>query len=166
MIDIYRIDEIFDIWLLMLLATVFWRYADAVQSGRNVPPFKVKILPSQLWHSKASSIFMYKSTRSRAPEDSSFTYFLTVVSFLLPVFRNCLPCHITCTLVFFLFCYFLFYFNLSVFIDCSVSVYVCVFFLLLLFYWASVANAPNVLQPYWLIVLPLDVPDLTACLLL
>ena len=34
------------------------------------------------------------------------------------------------------------------------------------FYWASVANAPNVLQPYWLIVLPLDLPDLTACLLL
>ena len=34
------------------------------------------------------------------------------------------------------------------------------------FYWASVANAPNVLQPYWLIVLPLDVPDLTAGLLL
>ena len=31
------------------------------------------------------------------------------------------------------------------------------------FYWASVANAPNVLQ---LIVLPLDVPDLTASLLL
>ena len=30
------------------------------------------------------------------------------------------------------------------------------------FYWASVANAPNVLQPYW----PLDVPDLTASLLL
>ena len=29
-------------------------------------------------------------------------------------------------------------------------------------YWASVANALNVLQPYWLIVLPLDVPDLTA----
>ena len=29
-------------------------------------------------------------------------------------------------------------------------------------YWASVANAPNVLQPYWLIVLPLDVADLTA----
>ena len=29
------------------------------------------------------------------------------------------------------------------------------------FYWASVTNAPNVLQPYWLIVLPLDVPDLT-----
>ena len=28
------------------------------------------------------------------------------------------------------------------------------------------ANAPNVLQPYWLIVLPLDVPDLTASLLL
>ena len=27
-----------------------------------------------------------------------------------------------------------------------------------------VANAPNVLQPYWLIVLPLDVPDLTASL--
>ena len=27
------------------------------------------------------------------------------------------------------------------------------------------ANAPNVLQPYWLIVLPLDVPDLTASLL-
>ena len=38
--------------------------------------------------------------------------------------------------------------------------------LLLSFYWASVANAPNVLQPYWLIVLPLDVPDLTASLLL
>ena len=34
------------------------------------------------------------------------------------------------------------------------------------FYWASVANTPNVLQPYWLIVLPLDVPDLTASLLL
>ena len=34
------------------------------------------------------------------------------------------------------------------------------------FYWASVANAPNVLQPYWLIVLPLDVSDLTASLLL
>ena len=30
------------------------------------------------------------------------------------------------------------------------------------FYWASVANAPNVLQPYWLTVLPLNVPDLTA----
>ena len=40
------------------------------------------------------------------------------------------------------------------------------FFLFFLFYWASVANAPNVLQPYWLIVLPLDVPDLTASLLL
>ena len=34
------------------------------------------------------------------------------------------------------------------------------------FYWALVANAPNVLQPYWLIVLPLDLPDLTASLLL
>ena len=34
------------------------------------------------------------------------------------------------------------------------------------FYWASVANAPNVLQPYWLIVLPLDVQNLTASLLL
>ena len=34
------------------------------------------------------------------------------------------------------------------------------------FYWPSVANAPNVLQPYWLIVLPLDVPALTASLLL
>ena len=34
------------------------------------------------------------------------------------------------------------------------------------FYWPSVANAPNVLQPYWFIVLPLDVPDLTASLLL
>ena len=34
------------------------------------------------------------------------------------------------------------------------------------YYWASVTNAPNVLQPYWLIVLPLDVPDLTASLLL
>ena len=34
------------------------------------------------------------------------------------------------------------------------------------FYWASVANALNVLQPYWLIVLPLDFPDLTASLLL
>ena len=34
------------------------------------------------------------------------------------------------------------------------------------FYWASVANAPNVLQPYWLIALPLDVPALTASLLL
>ena len=26
------------------------------------------------------------------------------------------------------------------------------------FYWSSVANGPNILQPYWLIVLPLDVP--------
>ena len=34
------------------------------------------------------------------------------------------------------------------------------------FYWATVANAPNVLQPYWLIVLPLDFPKLTASLLL
>ena len=34
------------------------------------------------------------------------------------------------------------------------------------FYWASVVNAPNVLQPYWLIVLHLDFPDLTASLLL
>ena len=34
------------------------------------------------------------------------------------------------------------------------------------FYWSSVPNEPNVLQPYWLIVLPLDVPDLTASLLL
>ena len=34
------------------------------------------------------------------------------------------------------------------------------------FYWASVANAPNVLQPYWLIVLPLHVPALTTTLLL
>ena len=34
------------------------------------------------------------------------------------------------------------------------------------YYWALVANGPNVLQPYWLIVLPLDVPGLTAGLLL
>ena len=34
------------------------------------------------------------------------------------------------------------------------------------FYCASVTNAPNVLQPYWFIVLPSDVPDLTASLLL
>ena len=34
------------------------------------------------------------------------------------------------------------------------------------FYCASMAHAPNVLQPYWLIVLPIDVPDLTASLLL
>ena len=34
------------------------------------------------------------------------------------------------------------------------------------YYWPSVANAPNVLQPYWLIVLPLDVPALIASLLL
>ena len=34
------------------------------------------------------------------------------------------------------------------------------------FYWASVANAPNVLQPYWLTVRPLDFPDLIAGLLL
>ena len=34
------------------------------------------------------------------------------------------------------------------------------------FCWASVTNAPNVLQPHWFIVLPLDVPDLTASLLL
>jgi hypothetical protein len=32
--------------------------------------------------------------------------------------------------------------------------------------WASVANAPNVLQPYRLIVLPLDFPALTTSLLL
>jgi hypothetical protein len=31
--------------------------------------------------------------------------------------------------------------------------------------WASVANAPNVLQPYRFIVLPLDVPALTTSLL-
>jgi hypothetical protein len=31
--------------------------------------------------------------------------------------------------------------------------------------WASVANAPNVMQPYWLIVLPLDVPALTTSIL-
>ena len=30
------------------------------------------------------------------------------------------------------------------------------------FFPASVTNAPNVLQPYCLIVPPLDVPDLTA----
>ena len=36
----------------------------------------------------------------------------------------------------------------------------------LLSYWASVDNSSNVLQPYWLIVLPLDVPALTASLLL
>ena len=34
------------------------------------------------------------------------------------------------------------------------------------FYWASVANAPNVLQPHWLIVLRIDVPDLTVSLVL
>ena len=34
------------------------------------------------------------------------------------------------------------------------------------FIWTSVANVPNVLQPYWLIVPPLDVPDLIAILLL
>ena len=34
------------------------------------------------------------------------------------------------------------------------------------FCWVSVANASNVLQPYWLIVLSLDVPALTTCLLL
>ena len=34
------------------------------------------------------------------------------------------------------------------------------------FYSASVANVPNVLQPYWFIVLPLDIPHLTASLLL
>ena len=46
------------------------------------------------------------------------------------------------------------------------SLYLPSFLLLLSFYWASVANAPNVLQPYWLIVLSLDVPDLTVSLLL
>ena len=34
------------------------------------------------------------------------------------------------------------------------------------FYWTSVTNAPNVLQLYWLIVQPLEFPDLTASLLL
>ena len=34
------------------------------------------------------------------------------------------------------------------------------------FYCPSVANAPNVLQPYWLTVLPLDFPAVTASLLL
>ena len=34
------------------------------------------------------------------------------------------------------------------------------------FYWALVDNALNVLQPHWLTVLPLDIPDLTASLLL
>ena len=33
-------------------------------------------------------------------------------------------------------------------------------------YCPSVANAPNVLQPYWLLVLPLDVPDFTTSILL
>jgi hypothetical protein len=32
-------------------------------------------------------------------------------------------------------------------------------------YRAPVANAPNVLQPYWLIVRPLDFPALTTSLL-
>ena len=32
--------------------------------------------------------------------------------------------------------------------------------------WASVSNAPNVLQPYWLILISLDVPALTTSLLL
>ena len=41
-----------------------------------------------------------------------------------------------------------------------------ILFMVSSFYWPSVANAPNVLQPYWLIVLPLDVPDLAASLLL
>ena len=40
------------------------------------------------------------------------------------------------------------------------------FFFLPSFCCPSVANAPNVLQPYWLILLPLDVPDLTTSLLL
>ena len=34
------------------------------------------------------------------------------------------------------------------------------------FYCTTVANVPNELQSYWLIVLPLDFPDLTASLLL
>ena len=34
------------------------------------------------------------------------------------------------------------------------------------FFWSSMANAPNVLQPYWFIVLTLEVPALTASLLL
>ena len=38
--------------------------------------------------------------------------------------------------------------------------------LLTSYYWTSVANAPNVLQSYWLIVLALNVPALTASLLL
>ena len=41
-----------------------------------------------------------------------------------------------------------------------------IFILLPSYYCPSVANAPNVLQPYWFIVLPLDFPDLTASLLL
>ena len=41
-----------------------------------------------------------------------------------------------------------------------------VLLLLLLSVRPSVTNAPNVLQPYWLTVLHLDVPDLTASLLL
>ena len=45
-------------------------------------------------------------------------------------------------------------------------VFVTIFFSSSSFCWASVANAPNVLRPYWHIVLPLDVPDLTASLLL
>ena len=40
------------------------------------------------------------------------------------------------------------------------------FFLLYLSIGPSVANAPNVLQSYWLIALRLDVPALTTSLLL
>ena len=47
-----------------------------------------------------------------------------------------------------------------------ITQYMILYFFFLSFYWASVANASNVLQPYWLIVLPLDFPDLTAVLLL
>ena len=39
-------------------------------------------------------------------------------------------------------------------------------FLVSFLLWVSVANVLNVLQPYWLIVLPLDVPALTTSLLL
>ena len=53
------------------------------------------------------------------------------------------------------------------FLKIEISVFVLLLFSITSsFYCVSVANAPNVLQPYWLIVLPLDVPALTASLLL
>ena len=66
------------------------------------------------------------------------------------------------------FCIFVLFKSQVLLVLCFSYIYgkVMMFFYFSFLLWAPVANAPNVLQPYWLIVLPLDVPALTASLLL